>query len=366
MSIRFDIPGVYWAPSKLLRGRLINGDDGSNVAELALAEQTLAGGMSMYSGTSLISNPPDSAAAPYRIQIRQVTAQTTVSFNDTATAQGVVPPSDIGYIVGGFYVPQLARVNVGKFMDVQVPAAFTNTAGSQGGLLVLGSNTGPFNIVCSGTPVKFQNTSASGDGFEIVGSSNPNSYAINAHGERGIKAFGSSGNGFEIYNAGITINDGNGFFGVNVVDVAGAAANPGTEISTSGTLQTGSTSTTANLATTASAVDGYYVGQNLRITSGTGAGQSRIITGYVGSTKVATLDRAWATTPTTSGYAVIGVDSPATTLLGGTVMSKTDVEAFAGNTNAASVTGSRLDVNLTGSITRPLTVIQRDISITTD
>lgn len=55
--------------------------------------------------------------------------------------------------------------------------------------------------------------------------------------------------------------------------------------------------TTATLDAGASAVDNYYNGQLLYLTSGTGAGQVRRVTGYVGSTKVATVDTAWATNP---------------------------------------------------------------------
>jgi len=73
----------------------------------------------------------------------------------------------------------------------------------------------------------------------------------------------------------------------------------------SGTAQTGSTSTTIKLRSGASAADGSYTGLTVTITSGTGAGQSRKITGYTGSTKVATVSPAWTTTPgSTSAYAI--------------------------------------------------------------
>lgn len=107
MSFRFDIPGVLWVPGKLLRGRLINGDTMANAAELALGETPLAGGVSMYSGTSSIANPTDSIAAPYLRQVRQVTAQTTVSFDDATTAQGVIPPTEFAYLSNGYALPAL-------------------------------------------------------------------------------------------------------------------------------------------------------------------------------------------------------------------------------------------------------------------
>lgn len=54
---------------------------------------------------------------------------------------------------------------------------------------------------------------------------------------------------------------------------------------------------TGTLDAGASAVDGYYVGQLLTLTRGTGVGQTRRIIGYVGSTKVATVDSNWTTNP---------------------------------------------------------------------
>jgi hypothetical protein len=69
-----------------------------------------------------------------------------------------------------------------------------------------------------------------------------------------------------------------------------------------GTAQAGS-STTITLATSASSVDDYYKRRVVTTESGTGAGQEAIITGYVGSTRVATVwnpaktDGTWYTNP---------------------------------------------------------------------
>jgi hypothetical protein len=63
-----------------------------------------------------------------------------------------------------------------------------------------------------------------------------------------------------------------------------------------GLAQAGAT-TTVTLDSAASAVNGYYQEASILLTGGTGAGQSRTITNYVGSTKVATVNRAWATNP---------------------------------------------------------------------
>jgi hypothetical protein len=72
----------------------------------------------------------------------------------------------------------------------------------------------------------------------------------------------------------------------------------------SGAAQAGS-STTITLKSTASATDDVYNGMYVTITSGTGSGQIRLIEDYVGSTKVATVDVAWATAPdNTSNYEI--------------------------------------------------------------
>jgi len=66
-----------------------------------------------------------------------------------------------------------------------------------------------------------------------------------------------------------------------------------------GTAQAG-TSTSITLKSSSSSTDDYFNGLYITITGGTGAGQIRVITDYVGSTKVATVDRAWTTTPNSS------------------------------------------------------------------
>lgn len=73
-----------------------------------------------------------------------------------------------------------------------------------------------------------------------------------------------------------------------------------------GTAQAGG-STTITLRSGAVATNDYYNGAIVTIYGGTGEGQSRRITGYVGSTRVATVDSAWVTNPDSSStYFVIG------------------------------------------------------------
>ncbi len=77
---------------------------------------------------------------------------------------------------------------------------------------------------------------------------------------------------------------------------------------TSEGLVGGSTINTVTLDSAASTVNDAYLGSNVVIVSGVGAGQSRLIMGYVGGTKIATVIPNWTTTPNTnSGYAIIPV-----------------------------------------------------------
>lgn len=73
-----------------------------------------------------------------------------------------------------------------------------------------------------------------------------------------------------------------------------------------GTATAGGAST-ITLAGGSSATDSYYNKAAITIVSGTGAGQTRQISAYVGATKVATVDTAWTTNPdNTSVYQIIG------------------------------------------------------------
>lgn len=70
-------------------------------------------------------------------------------------------------------------------------------------------------------------------------------------------------------------------------------------MSTNEGVAAGGGASTITLNSTAVATDNYYNGQLVVIRSGVGQDQVRIISSYVGSTKVATVSEAWATQPTT-------------------------------------------------------------------
>jgi len=71
-----------------------------------------------------------------------------------------------------------------------------------------------------------------------------------------------------------------------------------------GNAQAGTTST-MTLATNASSATNYYDGSILQIISGTGSGQSQIITSYNGATRVASITESWAVAPDSTSVYII-------------------------------------------------------------
>jgi hypothetical protein len=92
--------------------------------------------------------------------------------------------------------------------------------------------------------------------------------------------------------------------------VSGKVTLTASEANVSDTAQAGSTSTTIVLAAASSGTNDIYNGRYVTITGGTGTGQIRAITDYVGSTKTATISPAWATTPDATSTYTISIFSP--------------------------------------------------------
>ena len=113
-------------------------------------------------------------------------------------------------------------------------------------------------------------------------------------------------------------------FGVGIATVATGSVSAGaisfaalaTDLTTAlgivrrNTAQTGSTSTTIRLDASASSTNDRYNGMTVYIVSGTGAEQERQIIDYNGTTKDATVDHAWITTPDSSTAFVIRSGAP--------------------------------------------------------
>lgn len=125
-----------------------------------------------------------------------------------------------------------------------------------------------------------------------------------------------------------------------------------------GTAQAGASST-ITLDAGASSSDDFYVGDVVQIVGGTGAGQSRIITDYVGSTKVATVDTAWTTNPSSDSVfvlipqGIVGVTDTdvADAVLGATASSYDDAGTIGEKINDAASAGDPWSTALPGSYT---------------
>ena len=135
--------------------------------------------------------------------------------------------------------------------------------------------------------------------------------------------------------------------------VGGAAASFG--IVHEGTAQS-ATGTTLVLASGAAFANDELIGATILITGGTGVGQARTITDYVGSTDTATVD-TWTTTPSgTITYKVFGTPPASATAVPAVNLvqvagSTTDVSALATNVAAILVdTGTTLDTKLNLSL----------------
>jgi parallel beta-helix repeat protein len=73
-----------------------------------------------------------------------------------------------------------------------------------------------------------------------------------------------------------------------------------------GTATAGDSSTITLPTTTASRLDGWYVGKEITITAGTGIGQTATISAYDGNLCVATVSAPWATAPDNTSVVEIG------------------------------------------------------------
>ena len=197
-------------------------------------------------------------------------------------------------------------------------------AGGGAGLRIAGSTSAAGVVITAGATghgISIAGGSTSGDGINITATSGDGIDAAGGGAGVGIKATGgATGHGLTA-TGGSTSGDGARFVaatsgdGLELVgaggglDLNGDISLSATEslITTTGTAQAGA-SCQITLAAGASSTNDLYNGQTIYISSGTGAGQVRVIRDYTGSTKVALVDYDWATTPdNTSVYVIRGI-----------------------------------------------------------
>lgn len=134
--------------------------------------------------------------------------------------------------------------------------------------------------------------------------------------------------------------------GVNVVNWGATAVGtipPDVTFIRSGTAQAGAAST-ITLDSGASATNNLYQNCVIFIRSGTGVGQSNIIASYVGSTKVATVATAWATTPDNTSVFTVASFGPSIASVSGTV--NANVTQWSGTNVATPATAGIAEVNV--------------------
>ncbi|MDB5762384.1 MAG: putative type 4 fimbrial biosis PilW-related protein transrane [Herminiimonas sp.] len=99
------------------------------------------------------------------------------------------------------------------------------------------------------------------------------------------------------------------------------------EADISGSYAQAGAANTITLAATASATDNFYNGLTIRILSGPGVNQTRVISAYNGTTKVATVSSAWTSIPSGFSKYVFGVGYVLDTT--GHTFTKRDCSTFA-------------------------------------
>ena len=122
------------------------------------------------------------------------------------------------------------------------------------------------------------------------------------------------------------------------------ACNPGREHVNEGLAQ-GGTSTTITLNALASSGNDVYAGQMVFIRSGTGQDEAALITSYNGTSKVATIDGNWVSTPDTTSAYIINPTSPVAL----SIATQASIDAIEIDTNELQsdwADGGRLDLLL--------------------
>ncbi len=241
-------------------------------------------------------------------------------------------------------------------------------AGATGiGVSVTGGST-------SGDGIKVTTTSGHGVNLAPVGSSMHGLLSTGGNGgtSDGIKAVAGTG-GVDIRGA-ITGNiTGNlsgsagsvsGNVGGNVVGSVGSVTAAvslsagNSPVVQSGTATAGGASTIT--IQTALGTDNLVKGGKIKITSGTGIGQARGILGYVDSTQVLTVDRAWAVNPdNTSVYTILYDEGPnLDSSLRPTSLVSVGTSAGQINVSSGKVPATLASTDVTGNITADLQTIK--------
>jgi hypothetical protein len=171
------------------------------------------------------------------------------------------------------------------------------SAGASTSVIYLSGPSHGLNIFCGGDAIRTSSTG--GYGMNLGGSSGginaaeigtPSDLGEGASLAKMLFAMANKTNGVNNFDQTTDSNEA-------VADAVGTISVSGLSELASGTAQAGSTASTIKLASGESAVADYYNGTRILTTGGTGSGQSRMITDYDETTKIATISPNWKTTP---------------------------------------------------------------------
>lgn len=202
----------------------------------------------------------------------------------------------------------------GSFFDVVI------TTGTVDGVSVVGSVVGSFTLrkdsaLKPTTAARTLDVSAGGEaGLDWANIGSPTT-SVALSGTSVLLTSGSGTGQISLSSGGVSLSTSGLNAAADAVwdealsgHVAAGSAGARLAIIRSATAQAGS-GTSITLDGSASATDDFYKNALLFVVSGTGAGQGRFITGYTGSTKVATVG-TWATNPdATSVFVIVPFDA---------------------------------------------------------
>ena len=291
-----------------------------NIAGSAVSATTAQLGVNVVNWNNTVVATPATAGIP-DVNTKNMNNVATTSVTTINANQGMTQPLNFTGTAGS----ALAKVDVTDIATVAVSA----TTAQLGVNVVNWNNTVVATPATAGIPdinVKnIVNTAAAVDGnnllkvdlVDIAGSAVSASTA-----QLGVNLVNVAGSAVSTSSAQLGVNVVNaagtawasgaitsGVFAAGAVNRAALGVDTGLQSVRSNTAQTG-TNNTITLDASASATNNYYINDIAYITGGTGVGQARFITGYVGATKVATVDSNWATNPdNTSTFAIIPFDA---------------------------------------------------------
>jgi len=255
-------------------------------------------GITLQAGIAGVSGISVSAVAVNAVGIR-VAAALGVGVLVTAGVDGISADGAAGVglkVSGNTGMTSVGSVAYGIYAQSAgvFPGVLIQAAGTGAGVRI-GAGTGGVGVDVAGN--------GGGAGVQVAAGATGIGIDVSAAGATAIRAVGGgNGHGLGLLGAGTgfglsavggadTFGDINGVLDDHVLNTGTAQAADATHV----TLD----------AVSASGLDDYYTGAAVAIYAGTGAGQAREITGYVGATKVAAVS-GWVTQPDiTSKYIVI-------------------------------------------------------------